>query len=199
MFYVHCLVHGQKNNTLQWEASTYQRLELIFPWAGSIHIRSTQNQTITAVYQSEGEYQEHLFLSSLSEDNTLILSETTHPLGVGFNDKLSAHKVMSSTVSLSLPQNILVDIQAKNAAMEVSGTFTAAAIFLEEGTLLLHCPSLVGKITTRSANVEWYGLQHDFVAKSKYGKVIGPSLSNDSPPVSIESTWGNITVYSHRN
>lgn len=192
-------VRSQKNNRLQWNATSYQELELNVPWASTIYINSSNDASITAVYQSEGEYQETLFLTSQSRNSALILTETRNPFGETFNDKLSAHKVIASTVSLTLPEQLSVNLKANNALVTVRGPFRAATIFLEEGKLLLYCSSLTGNIVTQRAPVEWYGIQHPYTARSKYGKIEGTTMSQMNAPVSIESTWGNIAVYSHRN
>lgn len=83
--------------------------------------------------------------------------------------------------------------------MEVNGGFYEVSLFLEEGKLILNSPYMKGTVTTRSADVEWHGLQQNFSAMSKFGDVIGAPVSQKDSPFIIESTWGNIAVYSLRN
>ena len=124
----------------------------------------------------------------MSENTTLIITETTNPLVSGYNDKLSAHKVFASTLSLFLPQNLSLRVKAKSASMEVNGGFYEVSLFLEEGKLILNSPYMKGTVTTRSADVEWHGLQQNFSAMSKFGDVIGAPVSQkDSPFISVLS------------
>lgn len=191
-------LYGQNQHQLLWEASAFDLVKLELPYANTVVVSASLDNTIALEYQTEGEYKNHLVIRSFQIGKSLQLVEQKGPSFNAFHDKLSAHKVWASTLKLFLPEHLKLQLEAQNARLEFTGNFSDLSLKLHEGELLLKGQEISGNIETQKADVRLIGENHKASAQSKYGTISGPFSPADQSQLKITSVEGNISLVSER-
>ena len=147
-------------------------------------------QTIT-----DGETYESSLLHTKIIDQRLEITTGRTPDFTPFNDKLSAHKVLSIELGITIPQDFNIDIYSTLAEVSLKGRYKELQINLGRG-------GLIGRdirfresvINTISGNVALTTKRADVTANSRNGEVIINSNLNEGPICSVESIYGDIEV-----
>ena len=141
-----CSLYGQNQHKLLWEADAFDLICLELPFANTVVVSTTLDNTIALEYQTEGEYKNHLVLRTFQVGKTLQVVEQKGPSFNAFNDKLSAHKVWASTLKLFLPDHFNLQLEAQNSLLEIQGNFNALSLQLYEGEILLKGQKITGEV-----------------------------------------------------
>lgn len=169
-------------------------MEGILPFVHALVVSSTVENEISVSYQSEGEYQGQIQLNKMLLNRHLLLNEQRGLEFPFFHDKLSAHKVIATSLTLHLPVSLPIDLTLENAKVVISGAFQNFYLSLKEGEVIINSPSLVGKIETKFAAIKGEAL------KSK--AIINPSLKEEKGPLEktlvLKSLHGKISTNSNR-
>lgn len=189
-------LNGQTTSLRTWDSSAIEMVVLELPYASSISIKSTKTETISTHYQSEGEYQNALLLSASLNGSVLSIKEQIGPGFKNFNDKLSAHKVMASTLDLYLPEKLFIELNARSAKVTLEGEFPRLMLYLEEGNLYVNSFYVQGKITTASADVFLNRLNYPVHAETRNGVLKGTVINAKTSVLKIKSVDGNISFNS---
>lgn len=191
-------LYGQNQHKLLWEATGFDLISLELPFANTIVVSTSQDNTIALDYQTEGEYKNHLVMRSFQMGKSLQLVEQKGPSFNAFHDKLSAHKVWASTLKLFLPEYFKLQLEAQNARLEIKGNFSNLSLKLHEGEVVLKGQDIRGNIETHNAGVRLFGDNHKAAAQSKYGSIYGDFNQTDKSQLHITSVKGNISLISQR-
>ncbi len=193
-----CSLYGQNQHKLLWEAVAFDLISLELPFANTIVVSTSHDNSIALAYQTEGEYKNHLVLRSFQKGTTLHLVEQKGPSFNAFHDKLSAHKVWASTLKLFLPERFNLQLEAQNARLDIQGNFSTLSLQLYEGEIILKGQEIHGDITTNKADVTLFGEHLKAHAQSKYGTINGPFSPADQSQLKLISVEGNISLISQR-
>ncbi len=191
-------LYGQNQHKLLWEAAGFDLVTLELPFANTVVVSTSLDNTIALDYQTEGEYKNHLVMRSFQMGKSLQLVEQKGPSFNAFHDKLSAHKVWASTLTLFLPEYFKLQLEAQNARLEINGNFSNLSLKLNEGEVVVKGQDISGNIETHNANVRLFGNSHKAAAQSKYGSINGPFNQKDQNQLHITSVKGNISLISQR-
>lgn len=191
-------LYGQNQHKLFWEAARFDLISLELPFANTIVVSTSLDNSIALDYQTEGEYKNHLVMRSFQMGKSLQLVEQKGPSFNAFHDKLSAHKVWASTLKLFLPEHFKLQLKVQNARLEINGNFSNLSLKLHEGEVILKGQDISGNIETHNAGVRLFGDSHKASAQSKYGSIYGPFNQADQSQLHITSVKGNISVISQR-
>ena len=191
-------LYGQNQHKLFWEAARFDLISLELPFANTIVVSTSLDNSIALDYQTEGEYKNHLVMRSFQMGKSLQLVEQKGPSFNAFHDKLSAHKVWASTLKLFLPEHFKLQLKVQNARLEINGNFSNLSLKLHEGEVILKGQDISGNIETHNAGVRLFGDSHKTSAQSKYGSIYGPFNQADQSQLHITSVKGNISLISQR-
>ena len=191
-------LYGQNQHKLFWEAAGFDLISLELPFANTIVVSTSLDNSIALDYQTEGEYKNHLVMRSFQMGKSLQLVEQKGPSFNAFHDKLSAHKVWASTLKLFLPEHFKLQLKVQNARLEINGNFSNLSLKIHEGEVILKGQDISGNIETHNAGVRLFGDSHKASAQSKYGSIYGPFNQTDQSQLHITSVKGNISLISQR-
>ncbi len=143
----------------------------------------------------DGETYESSLVHIQRLDQRLEISTGRTPDFTPFNDKLSAHKVLSIELEIVIPEQMDVTIRSTLAETQLVGQFNNLQIDLGRG-------GLIGKeirfresaINTISGNVTLSLRAADVIAGSRNGTSKVDSIFNDGPLCVIQSIYGDIEV-----
>ena len=160
-----------------------------------ISITAQPVQEISIQTITDGETYESSLLHTKIIDQRLEITTGRTPDFIPFNDKLSAHKVLSIELEITVPQDFNVDIYSTLAEVNLQGRYRELQINLGRG-------GLIGRdirfresvINTISGNVALTIKRADVTASSRNGEVIINSNLNEGPICSVESIYGDIEV-----
>jgi hypothetical protein len=181
-----------------WEADAFDLICLELPFANTVVVSTTLDNTIALEYQTEGEYKNHLVLRTFQVGKTLQVVEQKGPSFNAFNDKLSAHKVWASTLKLFLPDHFNLQLEAQNSRLDIQGNFNALKLQLYEGDIMIKGQKITGEVKTNKADIHLFGGSHKAHAISKYGIISGPFIPANQSELKLSSTEGNISFISQR-
>lgn len=190
---------GQNSTIQSWPSDEVHALELVLPFSNHVEIIGENRSSIQIEYLTEGEYKDDLRLKSTLQMEGLIVNELLSP---GFNpqqDKLSAHKVMASSIRLRVPDFVRLSIQIENAKSILKGV--SHALFLKQryGSVLIASKAINGKVVTQGATIK---IPHDkkkVFASSKKGKIEGINGVKEEADLFLQSNSGNISRLSDKN
>lgn len=124
------------------------------PYAGTISITGdAQVQAIEALYQTEGEYATALQLHSQVTDAVVLLKEQAVPNFENPNDKLGAHKVFATSLTLRVPSYLDLNLTVDEAQLTLRGTVAQLTLNQNGGLCRLIQWSGPGKINTTKADI----------------------------------------------
>lgn len=160
-----------------------------------ISITAQPVQEISIQTITDGETYESSLLHTKIIDQRLEITTGRTPDFTPFNDKLSAHKVLSIELDITIPQDFNIDIYSTLAEVSLKGRYKELQINLGRG-------GLIGRdirfresvINTISGNVALTTKRADVTASSRNGEVIINSNLNEGPICSVESIYGDIEV-----
>jgi hypothetical protein len=193
-----CSLYGQNQHKLLWEADAFDLICLELPFANTVVVSTSLDNTIALEYQTEGEYKNHLVLRTFQVGKTLQVVEQKGPSFNAFNDKLSAQKVWVSTLKLFLPDHFNLQLEAQNARLDIQGNFNPLNLQLYEGDIMIKGQKITGEVKTNKADIHLFGESHKAHAISKYGIISGPFIPANQSELKLSSTEGNISFISQR-
>ena len=159
-----------------------------------IRINTNTTKTISVQAKFEGEYNEDIVLLAEKVDSKLSISTKFQPLFVSHNDKLSAHKVISIELSISLPEYLNIWIQSDLASVIVLGQYSNLRIELVNGNCKVD--SFFGNaiINTIHGAINVSSDDAKVVAHTKNGILKQDKLKSGKKTLNLNSINGNITV-----
>ncbi len=152
------------------------------------------NDELIAEAVIDGEYQKDLELNVKQEGSTMIVSAGFRPNFINPNDKLSAHKVISIALKLTIPEFSRVHLFGTSSNVDVQGWYENLEIALNDGKCVLNKVKENVKITTQSGAIIVRSPAAKINAVSKYGNVLKENIPENDHHFLLRSTTGDITV-----
>ena len=165
------------------------------PWASNVLFTGADNFSgIQMKYRSDGEYQNRTVLTSKVVGRTLYIAESSTPNTPDLNDKLSAHKFISTSIELMFSSNISFNLKSNDAKVNGKGKMKNINLNLRSGYCKLSNWDAPGTVATQNANVNVTSEKITISGKSKNGIVVLPMSDNSFLPfLKINSLNGDIT------
>lgn len=189
-------IYGQKRLLQTYDVNDIQSLYINSDEIFQIKITSTVTDQITIRTQIEGETFESSLLNSKIEDRTLHITTGYTPDFIPFNDKLSAHKILSIVLEITLPEYMNINVNSSLASIEGIGSYGNVSINLGRGTCRLFdfrfresatIHTISGPIYIETENAE-------ITAQSRNGNVVIPVGVTGIKALHLKSIHGDITV-----
>lgn len=161
-----------------------------------IKLSTAQTNKITIYTQIEGETFESTLLHTEIVEGVLKITTGRTPDFVPFNDKLSAHKVLSVVVEIILPEGLALDVYSTLASVEAQGDYNQVRFNLGRGGC--HLSSFRFResvhINTISGNITVETKKTTVLAQSRNGTIVISEGMTGTNTIYLQSIDGNITV-----
>lgn len=164
-----------------------------------INVKTVNASSISIKTKIEGENSEQLVVSSIIKNDSLIINSAYQPMFIGQNDKLSAHKVMSVELELSIPENLYVYVKSKNASAIISGNYSNIIVELSQGNCKMN--DFFGNATINTINGK-IDLQSNYATVSAYSKtgvIEKKVLLSGNNQISLHTINGDISITKTKN
>lgn len=144
----------------------------------------------------EGEYAEDNLLQLGKQGTTTTVKAGIQPLFCLPGDKLGAHKVVSISLKVSLPENCIIKLYSRQAQVAAGGVYKDLYIALNDGTCLLQAPVHSVAVVTRNANILLESPGATILAESRYGTISPNAIpsGNTNTQISLKSISGSIKL-----
>lgn len=185
---------AQKQTEKQWNAQQIEKVDINGEGIFKINIKNSESNTIDLVVKFEGEHSENLVIIDSVSQGVLKLSTDFQPLFKADNDKLSAHKVLSVELELSIPKHIDLNIKSDIAQTKIEGHFPNVFIELKTGNCMLDSFFGNATINTISGNINIKTNNAKTIAKSKTGIVDVKQFKLALYQLNLQTVNGNINV-----
>jgi len=195
VFLISLALGAQRTAQKNWLDLNITDLVVNVPWASNVLFTGTDNFSgIQMKYRSDGEYQNRTVLTSKVVGRTLYITESPTPNTPELNDKLSAHKFISTRIELMFSSNISFNLKSNDAKVNGKGKMKNINLDLKSGYCELSNWDAPGSVTTQNASVNVISEKTAVSGESKNGIVILPMTENGLLPfLKINSLNGNIT------
>jgi len=174
------------------------------PEVNAIHIDGTNLSVVqVATYSGkevlveatiEGEYTKDLFISLKEESPALYIAANFKPSFKKPNDKLSAHKVLSIVLNITIPKDRNVSFLGTNTNFHGRGKFTNLKVALTDGYCQLAQVSGAVSVVTQSGDILVSNTKGKFSLKSTYGIVEKDVMPPSKSHFNLSTSTGNIQV-----
>ena len=157
-----------------------------------VQIGTSRTNEIVIAASIEGEYQKDLLVNVEEEGSNVMISAGFQPNFKNPNDKLSAHKVISIALAISLPENTDVAIFGTTANVIAEGLYKRMSISLSDGDCRMANIGETVQVTTQKGNIFLAAPAGQVDAQSNYGKVLGDSIPMGNSTFRLQAIEGNI-------
>lgn len=159
-----------------------------------VELTTLAEKRIIVESDMDGEYMQNLLLNVLREGNTVWIGAGFQPNFRNPNDKLSAHKVVSISLKIAIPQYLDVSVRGSNSNISATGNYDNFEITLTDGVCTLD--KVRGDITvsSQSGNIVLSTSEAEIQASSKYGEVDRELIPHGDNQFTLNSITGNISI-----
>lgn len=163
-----------------------------------ITISVTDTDVITIHTIIDGETFASTLLNTTTENNILKITTGKTPDYIPFNDKLSAHKVISIELEITIPKGLDLSIYSTLAAVKTKGQLGQVRVDLGRGYFIgeqfRFRESAI--VNTLSGNINISSSDKALVTgQSRSGSVVIPKDFSYGDPLTLQSISGDITVH----
>jgi hypothetical protein len=159
-----------------------------------VKVETSQEKEMVLEAFMEGEYQKDLALEITENGNTLFVAGKFQPYFNVPNDKLSAHKVVSISLYIRIPENKEVFLYGNSSNVTVEGNYKDLRVVLNDGKCTIREGGQKVSATTQSGPISLIIHSGTIMAKSKYGRVAKEHIPKGNERFNLSSTTGNITI-----
>lgn len=159
-----------------------------------VKVVTSQKEAMVLEASMEGEYQEDLGLEITENGNTLLVAGKFQPYFNIPNDKLSAHKVVSISLYIRIPENKELYVYGSSSNVMVEGNYKDLKVVLNDGKCTIREGGKKVSATTRSGPISLIIASGTGKAMSKYGSVSKERIPKGNERYKLLSTTGNITI-----
>ncbi|QNJ97377.1 hypothetical protein [Constantimarinum furrinae] len=186
---------GQKLSTKEFDAEAIHRVEIEADNVFKVTVESSKSKKISLVTAIEGETFENILVTSVNTYGVLKIGTAFTPFYVPRNDKLTAHKVISAEMTLTVPEGITVVVESNLATVYGSGNFQRFDVSLASGSCFLSDFTGNAKLHTKQGTIlVSAGNGVSGKAISRYGMAINELPKRKKYLIEAESLYGTVKL-----
>ncbi|WP_318310722.1 DUF4097 family beta strand repeat-containing protein [Flagellimonas crocea] len=185
-------VHGQKLVRKAFIGPNTDAIQIDAQYCYKIDLKTASTNEVQVSASMEGEYAKDLLISIEQNGTTARISADFQPLFINPNDKLSAHKVVSIALEISVPEYKTVDVYGTNTNLYATGKFEDLSVILSDGRCTLEDVSGNTEVTTQKGDIWVTVPSGNIKAESAYGKVEKESIPFGDNQFVLKTVEGNI-------
>ena len=157
-----------------------------------VEVITTLSKEIVVEARIDGEYKSDLLVKIRDNDPTIIISAGFQPSFIKPNDKLSAHKVISISLKVRIPENMKVRLFGTNTNVYAKGSYKVLEVTLDDGSC--NFQSIKGKAhaVTRSGDIYVYSKGATIETKNSFGNTETENIPKGDDYFNLVTTTGNI-------
>lgn len=185
---------AQKRMIKSFSAENIETINFNFNQVSNIAVSTSDTQKITIEAIVEGENSEHIVLTNRKYMNALFISSDFQPAYRDANDKLSAHKVISVELLVTLPKHLRIYIKSDIGDIQAMGSYKKLTLELSEGRCILEQFNGNALINTQNGAID---IQTNFAqieTNSAHGKVLQEEIETGENKIQLNSVNGDITI-----
>jgi len=157
-----------------------------------IELQTTASNEMQIEAKIDGEYHKDLLLNVVEAGSTIQVSAGFRPNFISPNDKLSAHKVVSIALQISIPAYKTVVLNGTSCNVLAKGDYKNLAVSLNDGLCALKQISAEVEVRTQSGDILIETNKASIQAESKYGTVEKNTIPLGDNRYQLMSVTGNI-------
>ncbi len=190
------LGHSQKELSRTYSAETITQLSINANGVHELKITAGNYDEIEVRVQLEGETSEEIVIHEKVTNTSLSLGFGAWPLATIYNDKLSAHKLLSVEVSVQIPENLFVSVTSNSASVHAIGFFETLYVAIEDRRCVLEDFSGNANIETNRGKITVFTAVNDVYADatSIFGTVQNKLGTTGKFLITAQSTHGDIIL-----
>ena len=190
----HGIIHAQKKVVKTIDNANISFIQIDSKNCYSLALETVDAPRITVEAALDGEYVKDVLVNVKQEGATLLVSSGFQPDFVFPNDKLSAHKVISISLKISIPKNLKVTVYGTSTNVDVRGHYADLKISLSDGSCTLNARGENMDVHTPSGNIEVIATHAQILASTKYGKIKREDLASGDDHFTLNSVTGDISI-----
>ncbi len=159
-----------------------------------VNLNTISGNEVLVEAKMEGEYSRELDLDLKNDGETLFIEADFVPNFENPNDKLSAHKVVSILLNISVPEFKAVALYGTSSRVNAAGVFKDLQIVLSDGTINLTNIQGTVQLKTQSGAINVKTKAAHIEAESKYGKVSYNPIPKGDSSYTLKTVTGNIEL-----
>ncbi len=185
-------VQGQKLVKKAFIGPRTQSIQIDSQYCYHVDLQTAKTKEVQVEASIEGEYAKDLLISIEEKGTTVRISADFQPNFINPNDKLSAHKVVSIALHITVPQYKNVSIFGTNSNVEVEGKYQNLDVTLSDGRCALNKVSETVEVTTQKGDI-WLNAENgNIIAESTYGQVENDPIPKGHNQYILKTVEGNI-------
>lgn len=157
-------------------------------------LETSKNKELSIAAEIEGEYQKDLVVKIEEDGSNVLVGAGFLPNFVNPNDKLSAHKVLSISLKIRVPEYCYVTIFGTNSQVEATGKYRKLKVSLATGNCFLNNVTESVEVKTQKGTINLVTQKGNIEAESAYGVVKLPKIPEGNSNYKLVSVEGNIYV-----
>jgi hypothetical protein len=187
-------VYSQKLVQKQLDGSEIKTIIISGNNIFKIHVSSQKTNIIDIKLEVEGENNEQIILQTLSKQDTLFIGSSYQPLFTPPDDKLNAHRQISIELTLSIPENLNLNLKSDIASVFIKGNYKNVVAELLNGSFFAQkfTSNLLVNTIKGDINVETDNVILDIHTKN--GNSNQEKLNLGNKHIILNSINGNISV-----
>jgi len=159
-----------------------------------LSLRTTDSEEMVLEAAIDGEYKKDLVLNTEQEGNTILVSSGFQPIFKNPNDKLSAHKVISVALEITLPEYKSVTVYGTNCNVAVLGRYRNLKVTLDDGTCRINQVSESVEVNTQSGDIIVHAEKAKIEASSRYGNIERDTIAIGNDEYNVTTVTGEIRI-----
>lgn len=159
-----------------------------------LFIDTSEGDDIVAEAVLDGEYGRELVLDVKSNGATTTVGTDFRPTFRNPNDKLSAHKVVSILLKVTVPKSRSVEVYGTGCNVMVEGTYRHLRVILNDGKCMLNNVSETVEVVTQSGDINVKSKAAEILANSKYGRVDRSEIPRGDNRFTLTTITGDINL-----
>lgn len=160
-------------------------------------LNTHQSDLLKVEASMEGEYAKDLVIKLEEDGENIGISADFLPSFENPNDKLSAHKVISIILQVTLPEFMTVSVYGTHTNVTAEGNYKDLSITLSDGKCTLHNISENASVKTQTGEIVVIKAKGEVTTNSTYGMVKKGFIPSGNETFLLQSVEGSITVNGH--
>lgn len=157
-----------------------------------ISISTTSSKEIRVEALIDGEYKNDLLVKIEEDGPSIGISAGFHPNFKKPNDKLSAHKVISISLKLHIPENMKVRLIGTSTNVYAEGDYEDLKVSLDDGSCSIDSINGTVQATTRSGDIHVRSKGANIVTNNSFGSISENNIPKGANHYNLITTTGNI-------
>lgn len=185
-------LHGQKLVRKAFVGPRTETIQIDSRFCYRIDLKTANTDEVRVSASMEGEYAKDLLVTITENGTTVQIGADFQPLFTDPNDKLSAHKVVSIALQVTVPEYKRVVLFGTNSNVYVAGNYESLKITLSEGMCRLDNVSETVEVTTQKGDIWLTASNGDIKAESAYGHIVKENIPFGDHQFTLKTVEGNI-------